>query len=56
MRGDADKRLQFSFYFLNYGRIKEKLDWKNQFKNHRQKIGARPVLGEWCHICPRFWG
>lgn len=49
----ADKRFQLPFYFSNYGWIKEKLD---QFKNHRQKIGARPAFRVWCHICPCFWG
>lgn len=52
----ADKRFRFPFYFSNCGWIKEKLNWKDQFKNHRKKIEARPVFGVWCHICPRFWG
>lgn len=53
---DADQRLPFPLYLSNYDWIKEKLDWKDQFKNHTQKIGARPVPGGWCHICPCFWG
>ena len=56
LSGDADKRFQFPFYFSNYGWIKEKLDCKDQFKKHRQQIAARPALGVWCHVCPRFWG
>ena len=52
----ADKRFQFPFYFSHCGWIKEKLNWKDQFKNHRQKIEARPMFRVWCHICPRFWG
>lgn len=38
LRGHANKRFQYLFYFSVYGELKENLVWEDSFKTHRQKI------------------
>jgi hypothetical protein len=38
LRGHANKRFQYLFYFSVYRELKQNLVWEVSFKTHRQKI------------------